>query len=175
MAARLRVLFLRARKDGDSRRCGRCVGGRVCWCLQASEGKRPSSSWEKGQEEREMSNIIVVSGSDCFWDSKWTIATDLLLEDLCLDKITGFRPLKISEIDTLMRMFCFTTRSFYHQLISPWVSFPALNLGLCYFLLTELRRKLCLVIWSLAGWLKFEFGSYWLNQAFDLVAYCPLC
>lgn len=76
-----------------------------------------------------------------------------------------------------MRMFSFVARarSFQHQLFFPWVSFTALILGFVCFLLTEFRGRLFLMILNLAEWLKFEFGLYWLNQAFDLVAYCPVC
>lgn len=80
-------------------------------------------------------------------------------------------------MDTSIRVFSFVARarSFQHQLIFAWVSFTDLVLQFGYFLLTEFRGKLFLMILNLAECLKFEFGLYWLNQAFDLVAYCPVC
>lgn len=99
-------------------------------------------------------------------------AVSLLFEELCLSKITVALHFRVNDTSMRMPFFCNG-----YIILSP----TGISLGflLCphlgSWLFTEFRRKLCHNILNLAEWLKFEFGSYWLNQAFDLVAYCPVC
>lgn len=63
------VTFPRTGKNSSGRRSIHAVSrGRVCWCLLVSEDMkgRVSGSGEKGEEEKEMYILVVISGSDVY-------------------------------------------------------------------------------------------------------------